>query len=325
MKPLWIFLLIVFIFALFLMLYFFNKNSSKTPAREVIRANQELLNRLADKKTPPPLMAEALAQHYVQTYLPSAIIPYVPVPLKGEKPTDSRPGKWVPTPPEYSEPLLPEFGRKPTYTDPITPSAAPPHAWDSPQVMKMIFDAERIGGTKNTTRTQAQTESALKWNLPAGTVTPPGIWNVIAQSSLRGETDQVAIKVLTLLNMALYDAAVAAWNCKYLWNTWRPVTAIRQAGNSDWTSLITTPPFPSCISGHSTFSGAAERILTALLGARKVDVHHDGYHYSFPSYTSASEDAGMSRIFGGIHIDMDNELGLKIGREIADAIISKYG
>ncbi len=71
------------------------------------------------------------------------------------------------------------------------------------------------------------------------------------------------------------DAAISAWNSKYEFNFWRPVTAIRN-GDADgnaatsrdatWSSLITTPPFPDYVSGHSTFSGAASTVLAMFYG-----------------------------------------------------------
>jgi hypothetical protein len=68
----------------------------------------------------------------------------------------------------------------------------------------------------------------------------------------------------------LADAAIVSWDCKYVYNYWRPITAIQEAdtdGNQDtiadpaWTPLLATPPFPEYTSGHSTFSGAAASVL----------------------------------------------------------------
>ena len=75
------------------------------------------------------------------------------------------------------------------------------------------------------------------------------------------------------------DAAIAAWDAKYTYAFWRPVTAIRNGdtdGNDDtvadpsWSPFIVTPPFPDYVSGHSTFSGAAAVVLAALFGADEI-------------------------------------------------------
>ena len=71
------------------------------------------------------------------------------------------------------------------------------------------------------------------------------------------------------------DCAIAAWDAKYLYELWRPITAIRLAstdGNpdtaeqADWTPLLITPPYPEYIAGHPTVSGAAQRVLTIYFG-----------------------------------------------------------
>ena len=82
-------------------------------------------------------------------------------------------------------------------------------------------------------------------------------------------------RLFALLNLAEADAAIAAWDMKLNYDFWRPITAIQAAdtdGNNDtdadpaWTPLITTPPFPSYVSGHSTFSGASAAVLAELFG-----------------------------------------------------------
>src|SRR5205807_258107 len=76
-------------------------------------------------------------------------------------------------------------------------------------------------------------------------------------------------------DIALADAGIAAWDAKYTYDTWRPVTAIRSGdggvnplvtADPTWTPLWATPPFPSYISGHSTFSAAAAAVLDATYG-----------------------------------------------------------
>src|SRR5205814_5716655 len=106
---------------------------------------------------------------------------------------------------------------------------------------------------------------------------------------------------------------------KYVDHCWRPVTAIRQAdsdGNVQtvadptWTPLLVTPPFPSYVSGHSTFSGAAATILTAFFGSdvgfTTTSDSLPGVTRSFSSFAAAAKEAGQSRIDGGIYFQFDN-------------------
>jgi len=91
---------------------------------------------------------------------------------------------------------------------------------------------------------------------------------VVAAS--QGNTLEENAKLFALLNIALADAAIVSWDCKYVYNYWRPITAIQEAdtdGNPEttadpsWTPLLATPLFPEYTSGHSTFSGAAAVVL----------------------------------------------------------------
>ena len=113
-----------------------------------------------------------------------------------------------------------------------------------------------------------------------------------------------------LLNVALADAAIAAWDAKYAYNFWRPVTAIR-LGDTDgnpatapdpaWMSLIMTPPFPDYTSGHSTFSGAAAAVLSLFYGTRRVpfSTTSDGLPNvvrDFRGFLQSAREAALSRM-----------------------------
>ncbi|MBL8878918.1 MAG: vanadium-dependent haloperoxidase [Phycisphaerales bacterium] len=126
------------------------------------------------------------------------------------------------------------------------------------------------------------------------------------------------------------DAAIACWNAKYTYEFWRPVTAI-QLGDDDenpctfgdptWLPLITTPPFPTYTSGHSTFSGAAANVLAQFFDNDDIafDSTSDGLPgvtRSFTSFSQAAGEAADSRLYGGIHFRFDNEAGLLVGTDL---------
>jgi hypothetical protein len=144
-------------------------------------------------------------------------------------------------------------------------------------------------------------------------------------------------RLFALLNVALADAAIVCWDMKFACNLWRPVTAIQEAdtdGNDRtqadprWQPLLDTPPFPSCTSGHSTFSGAAAAILTLYFGRDELtftDAPDNGRApRTFTSFSQAAEEAGRSRIYGGIHYQFDNQSGLDSGRALARYIFTRY-
>ena len=119
-------------------------------------------------------------------------------------------------------------------------------------------------------------------------------------------------------------------DAKYHYNFWRPVTAIQEgktdgnpatAPDSDWESLITTPPFPDYISGHITFSGAAATVLSLFYGTPRIRFisRSDGLPgvvREFRGFMEAANEAALSRMYGGIHFRSANGDGLKSGLAI---------
>ncbi|MEF8768730.1 vanadium-dependent haloperoxidase [Candidatus Accumulibacter contiguus] len=139
------------------------------------------------------------------------------------------------------------------------------------------------------------------------------------------------------MNVALADASIAAWDAKYHYTAWRPITAIREAdsdGNdataadAAWTSLLITPPFPEYVSGHSTYSGAAETVLASAFGASTAFTISSqglpGVERSFVSVHDAAEEAGRSRIYGGIHFEYANQAGLAAGRALGQKVLDTF-
>ena len=209
--------------------------------------------------------------------------------------------------------------------------AGPP--WLGSQAWADAFnDVKNLGASSNSTRTADQTEMARFWVDGAGTDTPPGHWNRIAASAAlqAGNSLTLNARLFAQLNVALADATIVCWDAKYHYGFWRPVTAIRAAdtdGRSDtfvqanWTPLLVTPPFPEYISGHSTFSGAAAETLTGVFGAAYPFTADSpglpGVQRSYASFNAAAEEAGRSRIYGGLHFEFSNQGGLAAGRTLA--------
>jgi len=140
-------------------------------------------------------------------------------------------------------------------------------------------------------------------------------------------------RMYALLNVAMADGGVVCWKAKYDYDLWRPGDAVRladQDGNDateaevNWQPLWPSPDFPAYTSGHSTFSGAGSKVLEMFFGRDDISFASGagwdvlpGVTREFASLSEAGEEAGMSRICGGIHFQFDNEAGLASGREIA--------
>ena len=139
----------------------------------------------------------------------------------------------------------------------------------------------------------------------------------------RGNTLEQNARLFALLNVAMADAAICAWDAKYAFDFWRPVTAIRATVDPAWNSLIVTPPFPDYVSGHSTFSGAASKVLAMFYGTDNVTFSTGsdflpGVSRTFDTFSVAAAEAAVSRLYGGIHFRSANEDGLRGGIAIGE-------
>jgi hypothetical protein len=259
-------------------------------------------------------------------------VPYTP---------GTAPGQWQPTPPANAAALLPQWPN-------ITPFAmtsgsqfrpAAPPALTSQEYADALNQVEALGRADSTVRTADQTQIANFWGDGSGTFTPPGHWNQIAQdvSLAHGLSLAENARLFALLNIAEADAGIVSWDAKFTDNFWRPITAIRNAGadgnpltNPDpsWAPLLVTPPFPSYTSGHSTFSGAAATVLSALFGADVPFADHGDpsqpFTRSFANFQAAADEAGLSRIYGGIHYSFDNQAGLATGRALGQYVATNF-
>ncbi len=257
-------------------------------------------------------------------------------------PDGSGPGVWVPTPPAFLPYLLPQWG----FVTPFGMSSSSqfrppgPPSLDSQQYAADYNEVKELGAAVGSTRTEEQTQIALFWADGAGTETPPGHWNSIAQSiaATRGNTLEQNARLFALLNIAMADAAICAWDAKYTFDFWRPVTAIRSAdtdGNPatdpdiTWMSFIVTPPFPDYVSGHSTFSAAAATVLPLFYGTQDLPFTTGsdflpGVYRSFSTCLDAAEEAALSRIYGGIHFRSASEDGLQAGVSIGEWTVNHY-
>jgi hypothetical protein len=199
---------------------------------------------------------------------------------------------------------------------------------------------KQLGGKESTARTPEQTAIAFFWADGAGSVTPPGHWNLIARDVAlqKGNTLEQNSRLFALLNLAEADAGIACWDCKFAANYWRPITAIQHAGEDGnaatepdpkWEPLLPTPPFPEYTSGHSTFSGAAATVLASFFGEDNIQFTTTadalpGFSRTFNSFWEAAAEAGMSRIYGGIHFMSANQQGLLCGTRIAAYVTEKF-
>jgi membrane-associated phospholipid phosphatase len=219
---------------------------------------------------------------------------------------------WEPTPPaRIDSPLEPLWGRVKTWLvnsgEQLT-APAPPACGSDEYIRQVREVMEVVNGL-----TDEQRRIAQFWADGAGTVTPPGHWNQIAQELLLRDNVNTprAARIMAYLNTAQADAFVACWNNKFTYWSARPITEVRRLFNGSWTPPLETPPFPGYISGHATTSGAASEVLAYFF---KSDAEN---------LRAQAREAAISRLYGGIHIRADNEVGLELGHDVAKAAVER--
>lgn len=241
------------------------------------------------------------------------------------------PGAWVPTSKivQQQKPLLPDWGNNRTFAMPdgATCGLPPPPAYSTEPGSAFYEEAKEVYETVKAL-TPEQRQIARFWSDdPMLSPTPPGHWISIAMQ-VQTATGAPLIEQVDLqarLGIALADAFIGCWNAKFDYDLLRPVTYIRATMDPKWEPILITPPFPEYPSGHSTQSGAAAEVLTAFFGEDFAfeDATHldDGLKpRRFPSFRAAAQEAGMSRLYGGIHfrsaIDQGLDQGRCIGRHV---------
>ena len=251
------------------------------------------------------------------------------------------PGHWQLTGPAYAPALDPQWATLQPWAMSSSDQFAPPGppALNSATWAAALNEVESLGAANSTTRTADQTQIARFWSDGAGTASPPGHWNAIAEQAAVSQGNSIAenARLFAMLDIALADAAIVAWNAKYTNDLWRPITAIPNAdtdgtdltvADPNWQSFLITPNFPEYVSGHSTFSAAAATVLDAAFGSNYAFSTTSegliGVTRSFASFDAAAAEAGLSRIYGGIHYSFSNEDGQAAGRNLANYVLQTF-
>ena len=192
---------------------------------------------------------------------------------------------------------------------------------------------------------------------------PPGHWGLFAQHVSDRDKNSIGkdAKMFFAMHNASFDAGIAAWHLKRKFEGVRPITAVRffKQGQSimawggpgrpieaiqgeKWIAYNPgsnpTPAFPGYVSGHSTFSSASATVLQLFTGSDRFDykvtipanfgrvepgVPAVPTVISYKKFSDAVYDAGMSRLYGGIHFKDDNTAGQLVGNAVGQLAYAK--
>jgi hypothetical protein len=263
------------------------------------------------------------------------------------------PGHWRPTPnPVPANPPIPDPALAPGNWPAMLPqwkSVAPftmatpwqfrlpgPPRLDGAQWARDYDEVKRLGGKASAERSAAQAEIAAYWYEPS----PQG-WSRIARvvAAQRGLDAWDSARLLALVNAVIADGFIAGADTRYLYNFWRPVTAIR-GGDTDgndatvadprWESFMNTPAMPDYPSTHSVAGGAASVVLARVLGSDQVAFSmasgppFAGITRSFASFSQAAAENAESRILAGLHFRSACRDGVRLGQQIGRRAVAQH-
>ena len=240
------------------------------------------------------------------------------------------PGMWVPTAP--GQLAVQPYWATTVGTFALASAAAcdpgPPPGY-SEQPGSAFYDEAKLDYDMSKALTPEQLTIARYWADGPGTIGGPGHALAIVTEVLAEQHANLAVaaEAYARAGIADADALTAIWAAKYEYNLIRPVTYIRRVIDPTWNTVLPTPPFPEYVSAHSGQSAAALATLESLVGddISFVDHAHDADGFaprSFDHIFAAAEEAGISRLYAGIHFASGNLNGRALGRCVAARVNS---
>ncbi len=233
----------------------------------------------------------------------------------------TKPGDYRPTPPDFTPAWMCHWGRVKPF---VLESSAqfrpePPPAAGSDAAKRDIEEVCSIGAAEHSTRNDEQTEIAKFWyeNSPQG-------WNRVARAAAASRPMDAAVgaRMFALVNLAMAEGFIAGFEAKYHYNYWRPATAIRASGESEWLSQLPTPPVPDYPSTHTVLGAAAAAALARCFQTDFVPFSttsgapYAGITRHFWSFSEAARENGASRILAGIHFPTAVNAGYRQGSDV---------
>jgi len=161
-------------------------------------------------------------------------------------------------------------------------------------------------------------------------ITPGGHWIGITGIACKDAAADLpkTLQAYAMCSIAVFDGFISCWDEKYRSNLTRPETVINEHFDQEWVPLLQTPPFPEHTSGHSVISRAAATALTSVFGDNFAYTDDVELEYGLPirkfeSFYQASEEAAISRLYGGIHYRPAIDYGVDQGQKVGDLIVSR--
>ena len=251
---------------------------------------------------------------------------------------------WKPTPPSYMDGIEPNWNKIRTFAidsaNQFMPAPATPFSVDkASQFYKEAMEVYQV--VVNVT--PMQREIARFWDcnpfvmnvkghvmFATKKISPGGHWiNITQVACTQSNADFVhTAEAYARVAISLADAFISCWDEKYRSRLIRPESYINQYIDEKWVPILQTPPFPEYTSGHSVISTSAATALTALFGdpfayTDSTEAEFGLAARKFKSFYEASEEAAVSRLYGGIHYRPAIDNGVKEGKTLGIFVLNK--
>ncbi len=257
---------------------------------------------------------------------------------------NQNPARWQPTPPDYMDGIEPHWNEiRPLVINsaqqfappPPTPFDMTPNSPFYQEVME-VYQAldgadreERIAISKFWDCNPYVSQHIGHVMYAIKKITPGGHWmGIVGVACQTAEADfSSSIEAYAMTSIALFDAFISCWDEKYRSNLIRPETVINKYIDENWVPGLQTPPFPEYTSGHSVISRASAIVLTHLFGEEfpyedTVELEFGLPARKYKSFIEASEEAALSRLYGGIHYMPAIKYGVEQGEQVGKWIVS---
>jgi hypothetical protein len=255
------------------------------------------------------------------------------------------PGVWQPTPPAFAPAAFVQAGDAKPFGLPTPYYYLPrrPPELDSQEYADAVNDIKAIGGVNSTVRTAEQTQQARLWASVGYKQLWSATWNNVAETMTRQKDLSLieTARLFALLNASMHDGVQTAQASKFVFQLWRPVTAIQRAGEDmnpatdadpTWMPLLTTPPYPSYAGNMACIGASSARALALYFGTNTLsfDVKWTGLNGNtdvvlpFTSFWQLAEHQAVSREYGGIHYHFDTTASQEVCPKVANYVFGNY-
>ncbi|MCW3079922.1 MAG: vanadium-dependent haloperoxidase [Segetibacter sp.] len=254
-------------------------------------------------------------------------------------------GRWIPTPPMYAQAVEPHWMEIRTLVLDSSSQLKPvrPPRYDPKNISSTFYNAMMLVKRTVDSLTPEQKHMADFWDdnsfklnvnghvmYATKKFSPGGHWmNIVGILAATQKSDfNTTVSAYAQTSIALFDAFISCWDEKFRSNYIRPETAVNKYIDPEWQPYIQTPPFPEYTSGHAVISAAAAEVMTRYFGDNISYTDTSELEFGIPSrsFTSvraAAREAGMSRIFGGIHFKYSCEVGHETGVKVGELVLQR--